>query len=240
MSGHSKWATTKRKKAVIDAKRGKIFTKLAKLITIAARDGGGDQNSNPGLRMAIDNAKSQSMPKDNIERAILRGTGSGNAAAIETVIYEAYGPAGIGIIIECLTDNRNRTIAEIKAILNRSGGSVASAGAVAYQFEKRGEIIIDESKNNISGEELEMAILDSGALDYEKDENFYIVWCAFVELNTVKTKLEANGIKVDSAESTMIAKNLMTVPEDKHDKILNLLEQIDDLDDVNKVYSNLG
>ena len=238
MSGHSKWATTKRKKAAIDAKRGQIFTKLAKLITIAARDGGGNPEMNAPLRMAVDNARAQSMPKENIERAIQKGVGGGAGANIEEISYEAYGPGGVGIIIECLTDNKNRTIAEIKAVLNKRGGTMASQGSVSYNFQKRGEIVVDESKNNIKGDDLEMAIIDAGALDFEKDENIYIVYTEFKDLNSAKSSLENAGVVLDSIESTMYPTSKIDLPDDKSDSLSNLLESLDDLDDVNKVYSN--
>lgn len=238
MSGHSKWATTKRKKAVIDAKRGKIFTKLGKLITIAARDGGGDQNSNPTLRMAIDNAKAASMPKENIERAITRGAGGGDAAAIEEVIYEVYGPSGAGILVECLTDNKNRTVSDIKAILNRNGGSLAGPGSVNYQFKKVGEIIVDEIRNDLKDEELEMAILDSGAEDFEKDDSIYYIYTNFSDLNAVKTSLESAKVAIDSAEPSLKPSALIEIPEDKKESLMKLMDSIDELDDVSKIYTN--
>lgn len=238
MSGHSKWATTKRKKALIDAKRGKVFTRIAKLITIAARDGGGNPDSNASLRMAIDNARAQSLPKENIERAIQKGVGGGAGSNIEEISYEAYGPGGVGIIIECLTDNKNRTIADIKAILNKRGGSMASQGSVSFNFQKRGEIIIDEAKNTLKGDDLEMAIVDAGAIDFEKDENIYVVYTEFKDLNKVKVALESESIVLDSIEHTMYPTNTVDIPEDKSDSLHKLLDSLDELDDVNKVYSN--
>lgn len=240
MSGHSKWATTKRKKAAIDAKRGKIFTRIAKLITIAARDGGGNPESNASLRMAIDNAKAQSLPKENIERAIQKGIGGGTGSNIEEISYEAYGPGGVGIIIECLTDNKNRTISEVKAALNKRGGTMASQGSVSFNFQKRGEIIIDESKNDIKGEELEMVIIEAGALDFEKDENIYVVYTDFKDLNKVKVALETENIVLDSIESTMYPTGKIDIPEEKADSLNNLLDALDELDDVNKVYANVA
>lgn len=238
MSGHSKWATTKRKKAVIDAKRGKVFTKLGKLITIAARDGGGDQNSNPTLRMAVDNAKAASMPRENIERAITRGAGGGDAAAIEEVVYEVYGPGGAGLLIECLTDNKNRTVSDIKAILNKSGGSLAGPGSVNYQFKKVGEIIVDETRNDLKDEELEMAILDSGAEDFEKDDSIYYIYTSFSDLNSVKTSLESTKVAIDSAEPSLKPSALIEIPEDKKETLMKLMDSIDELDDVSKIYTN--
>lgn len=240
MSGHSKWATTHRKKELIDAKRGKIFTKLAKLVTIAARDGkSGDPAMNPSLRMAIETARAASMPKDNIDRAIKRGMGEGGGAQIEEVIYEAYAPFGIAMLIECLTDNKNRTLGEIKALLNKLSGSLATAGSVSYLFRKIGQIIIDESKSSIKGEDLELAIIESGAENFEKEENLYVIETTFQSLHPVKKALEDAGIAIDSAEFTQIAETLLDLPDDKKQSILNLVDKIDDLDDVNNVFTNL-
>lgn len=241
MSGHSKWATTKRHKALIDAKRGKIFTKMAKLVTIAARDGkSGDPTMNPGLRMAIENAKAASMPKDNIERAIQKGIGATAGEQIEEVIYEAYAPNGIGLVIECLTDNKNRTLGEIKAILNKYNGTLANAGSVAYQFERIGQIIIDASKNTLSGDDLEMAIIDSGAIDFEREGELYILVCEYSAMHNVRKSLEDAGVIIDSAEFIYRAKNLIELDEGKSESIGTIIEKIDDLDDVNNVYSNLS
>lgn len=240
MSGHSKWATTKHKKAIIDAKRAKLFTKAAKLITIAARDGeSADPTMNASLRLAIDNAKAISMPRDNIDRAISRGIGgSDEAATLEEITYEAYAPGGVALLIECLTDNKNRALSEIKMILNKAGGSLANSGSVAYLFKKIGQIIVDEDKNDARGEDLEMKIIDSGADDFEKDENIYIVTSSFSHLNAVKNNLQENGIIIDSAESVQIPSAYCEVPEDKKEQIEKLLDDLDDLDDVNNVYSN--
>lgn len=240
MSGHSKWATTKHKKALVDAKRGKIFTKMAKLITIAARDGGGDPTTNPSLRTAIDNAKSVSLPKENIERAIQKGAGGGDSAKIEEIVYEAYGPGGMAMIIECLTDNKNRTVAEVKAILNKLGGSFANAGSVAYLFNKKGEIFIDSSKCGKSADEIEEAIIESGADDFEKDESNYIVYTNQQNLHAVKKALEDAGVIIESAELTYIANTYHEIASGKKDSAEKLLETLDDLDDVNKVYSNVA
>ena len=240
MSGHSKWATTKHKKALVDAKRGKIFTKMSKLITIAARDGGGDPATNPSLRTAIDNAKSASLPKENIERAIQRGAGGGDSAKIEEIVYEAYGPGGMAMIIECLTDNKNRTVAEVKAVLNKFGGSFANAGSVAYLFSKKGEIFIEGSKNNKSGEEIEEAIIESGADDFEQEENNYIVYASQQNLHAVKKSLEDAELEIESAELTYVANAYNDLSEEKKESAEKLLDMLDDLDDVNKVYSNIN
>ncbi len=242
MSGHSKWATTKRKKAAVDAKRAKIFTKLAHLITIAAKDGkSGDPNFNPALRMAVDNAKAVSMPKENIDRAIKRGTGEGgDASRIEEVVYEAYGPNGVAMLIECLTDNRNRTIAEIKSIMNKAGGSIAGAGSVAYQFNKVGEITIDGQKNSLKGEDLELAIIESGAEDFDSEDGFYVVRTGFSNLHAVKKALEDAGVVTDSAEVVQVATTPVELPEDKAESVNSMIERLEELDDVTSVYTNLA
>jgi len=240
MSGHSKWATTKHKKAIVDAKRGKLFTKFGKLITIAARDGkSGDPTTNPSLRMAILNAKSASMPKENIDRAILRGTGGAEGAQIEEVIYEAYAPGGIAIFIECLTDNKNRTLSDIKAILNKGGGTLATTGSVAYLFERIGQIIIDENKNETKGEDLELAIIDSGASDFDKEESIYVVTCQFTDLHQVAKTLEDAGVVVESTEVIRLAKNLIELPPEKQEAITSLVDKIEESDDVSNVFTNL-
>jgi len=240
MSGHSKWATTKRKKSAIDAKRAKLFTKIAKLITIAARDGkSGDPTMNPGLRMAVENARAISMPKDNIERAIKRGIGEGgDGAALEEITYESYGPGGIGILIECLTDNKNRALSEVKNALTKNGGSIASAGSVSYLFKKAGQIIVDESKNEKKGDELEMTIIDSGALDFEKEDETYVITTSYQDLNSVRKTLEAAGLVIESSEIIQIPTTYIDPPESKKQNIENLLEALDDLDDVNNVFTN--
>jgi len=240
MSGHSKWATTKRKKAAIDAKRSKIFTKVAKLITIVARDGkSGDPNTNPSLRLAVDNARAVSMPKENIDKAIKRGLGGlEGGAQLEEITYEAYGPNGVALMIECLTDNKNRALGEIKAILNKAGGSVASTGSVSYQFKKMGQIIIDESANTLKNDDLEMAIIESGAEDFSNEDKVYVVTTAFQNLNQVKKTMEDAGIIVESAEAAQIPGSYVDLQEEKKMAIENLIESLDDLDDVNNVYSN--
>lgn len=241
MSGHSKWATTHRKKAIIDAKRGKIFTKLAKLVTIAARDGkSGDPSTNPSLRMAIENAKAASMPKDNIERAIQKGIGGGNAAAIEEITYEVYAPNGIAMLLECLTDNKNRTLGEIKALLNKSGGSLAGAGSVNYLFTKKGQIVLSKADNTLKGDDLEMAIIDSGAMDFEDEDEIYVVSCAFTDMHTVTTKLKETGINIESAEIVQEASTLIELPDDKKASIVSLIEKFEELDDISNVFTNLA
>lgn len=240
MSGHSKWATTKHHKAIVDAKRGKIFTKYAKLVTIAARDGkSGDPSFNPSLRVAIENAKAVSMPKDNIERAIKKGIGGGSAAAIEEVNYEAYAPGGTALLIECLTDNKNRTLGEIKAILNKNSGVLASAGSVSYLFRKLGQIVVDEAKNDIKGENLELAIIEAGADDFEKEDSLYTITCEFSTLHQTRTNLEQAGVIVDSTEVIQLANTPVEQSEEKTESTMALIAKLEELDDISSVYCNL-
>ncbi|MEI6499077.1 MAG: YebC/PmpR family DNA-binding transcriptional regulator [bacterium] len=240
MSGHSKWATTKHKKAGVDAKRSKVFTKVAKLITIAARDGkSGDPMSNPSLRMAVENARAVSMPKDNIDRAIKRGIGGGDdGARIEEIVYEAYAPGGVALIIECLTDNKNRALGDIKTILTKNNGTLANAGSVGYLFQKVGQFILELAKNKLKGDELEMAIIDSGAEDFSEEGNLCVVTCALADFHMVKNNLESAGVVIDSAEATYQAGTYIEVPEEKKPAIERIIDLLDDLDDVNNVYTN--
>lgn len=240
MSGHSKWATTKHKKAGIDAKRSKVFTKAAKLITIAARDGkSGDPMMNPSLRVAIDNARSVSMPNDNITRAIKRGTGAGaDGLIIEEIVYEAYAPGGVALIIECLTDNKNRALGDIKTVLTKNNGSLATSGSVSYLFQKVGQFILDLTKNKLKGDELEMAIIDSGAEDFSIDDGLCVITCALVDFNTVKKNLEDAGVIIDTAEPSYQAGAYIEVPEEKKPSVERIIELLDDLDDVSNVYTN--
>jgi len=241
MSGHSKWATTKHKKAIIDAKRGKVFTKMAKLVTIAARDGkSGDPTMNPSLRMAIENAKSASMPKENIDRAIKKGMGEGGGAAIEEITYEAYGPNGVALLIECLTDNKNRTVGDIKAILNKYHGSLAGPGSVAYLFTKVGQIILDELKNTLKGDDLDMAIIDSGADDFEKDDGLCVITCSFNAMHQVRKSLEDAGVIIESSEFVQQPSTLIELPEDKQTSLITIIEKIEEIDDVSSVFTNMS
>ena len=238
MSGHSKWATTKRKKEAIDNKRGKIFSKFSKVISVAARSGS-DPSSNPSLRVAIDNAKSASMPKENIERAISKGAGGTDGANYEEIIYEAFGPGGSAILIECLTDNKNRALSEVKTVLNRMGGSVVSAGSVSYQFAKEGEIIVDFNKNEKSSEEIEEIIIESGALDYQIEDNVVLIQTRYQDLHSVQKSITGSGVKVESAELSYNSSNVVELDDNNKTKAGNLLEELEDLDDVNKLYSNI-
>jgi YebC/PmpR family DNA-binding regulatory protein len=236
VAGHSKWAQIKRKKGAADAKRGQLFTKLARAITVAARDGGGDPEGNAALANAIEKAKSLRMPKDNIERAIARGSGAGgDAAAIEAVSYEGYGPGGVAILVECLTDNRNRTAAEIRHIFARADASLGEPGSVAWMFEKKGVLLVDAARY---GEEDVMPAIDAGAEDVvEEGDSIRIVTDA-AGLRAVSEALEQASVEVQSTEQTMLPKTTVAVGPDEARKLLRLLDALDEQDDVDQVHAN--
>jgi len=239
MSGHSKWATTKHKKAIVDAKRSASFTKLANVVTIAARNGG-DPTMNFQLRLAVDRAKAGSMPKENIERAIKRGTGELGGAAIEEIIYEGYGPGGVAILIECLTDNRLRTVGNVRAAFSKYGGSLGEAGSVAYLFDKKGQIIIRKSEIRNLNDEIEEIIIDSGADDFESEDDLIIVYTSVSDLQSVAKFIEEKGVKVDSSELTYVAKSTVEISEDKHKSLEKLLEVLENDDDVSDMFTNVA
>lgn len=236
MSGHSKWSTIKRKKAGIDAKRGAIFTKLIREITVAARQGGGAVDFNPRLRLAVDVAKAANMPAENIERAIKKGTGELEGVNYEEIAYEGYGPAGVALYIETLTDNPNRTVADLRHALGRNGGSLGTSGSVAWQFERKGQVVV--STDAITEEALFDAALEAGAEDVAREDDEFIVTCGFADFNGVQEGLRAKGIAVASAELAWIAKNEVAVAGSDATKLMRLLEALEDLDDVQKVHSN--
>ena len=285
MSGHSKWATTKHKKALVDAKRSASFTKLANIVTIAAR-GGGDPTMNFQLRMAIDKAKAASMPKENIDRAIRRGTGEGGGVVIEEIIYEGYGPCGVAIIIQCLTDNRLRTVSNIRAAFNKFGGSLAEAGSVVYLFEKKGQIIISQTANTSlsssdggarshsslserahpsesktgdplivdsrrnlprdsvrggnDGDQLEELIIESGADNFDIEDDTIIVYTQVADLPSVSKFLEDAGIKLESSDLIYIPKATIPIADDKQASLEKLIDVLESDDDVSNVYSNIN
>ena len=236
MSGHSKWATTKRKKAVIDAKRGKIFTKLIKEITIAAKSGGGEVAGNPRLRLAIDNAKAANMPQDNIERAIKKATGELEGVTYKEFMYEGYAPGGIAILIEVATDNKNRTVAEVRHIFSKAGGSMGETGSVAWMFEHKGVITIPVQGK--TEEEILELVMDDGAEDLEIDEEFIEVVTPLEAFENVRKKLVDSGLEVENASLQWIAKNSVKVEGESSEKVVNLIEDLEDNDDVQNVYSN--
>jgi YebC/PmpR family DNA-binding regulatory protein len=236
MSGHSKWATIRRKKGAIDAKRGKIFTKIIREIATAARMGGGDPAGNPRLRLIVDKARAANMPKDNIERAIQKGLGGGEGEQFEEVVYEGYGPGGTAILLQALTDNRNRTVGEIRHVLSRQGGNLGASGCVAYLFEKRGILTFDRA--GLDADALMEAALDAGASDVEEGKDTLDVVTASNELDAVRAKLEAAGFRSANAEVTMSASTTVKLEGDDAQKMLALADALEDLDDVQSVYAN--
>ena len=237
MSGHSKWSTIKRKKAVIDAKRGKIFTTLIKEITIAAREAGGDANSNPRLRQAVSIARDANMPQDNIKRAIMKGTGELPGVTYEECTYEGFGPGGVAIFMEVVTDNKNRTVAEIRHLITKYGGNLGENGSVSWMFDKKGQIII--SKSDQSEDNLFEDSINAGAEDFDGDEDNFIVKTDPLEMMNIRKNLEDNGYKIDSAKVEMLPKNLHKIDKDKSEKAIVLLETIEDHEDIKSVYTNL-
>jgi YebC/PmpR family DNA-binding regulatory protein len=236
MAGHSKWAQIKHKKAVTDARRGKQFTKLARAITVAAREGGGDPDGNATLATAIQKARDYSMPKDNIQRAIDRGTGEGGAEGqIERAVYEGYGPGGAAILIEALTDNRNRTGADVRHAFDKQGGSLGEPGSVAWIFEKRGVILVDAER--YSEDDLIPAI-DAGADDVSEDGDLLKVVCAAGDLAAVREALEAAGIDIESAEQTMEPRSVVEIGGQDAPRLVRLMEALDEQDDVEAVHAN--
>ncbi|HWH09937.1 MAG TPA: YebC/PmpR family DNA-binding transcriptional regulator [Solirubrobacteraceae bacterium] len=236
MSGHSKWASIKHKKAIVDQRRGQHFTKLARAITVAARDGGGDPEMNAPLGNAVQKAKDASMPKDNIERAILKGTGAGaDAAAFEEVVYEGYGPGGVALLIETLTDNRNRTAADMRHILSKRGGTLGTPGSVAYLFNKRGVILVDSSR--YTEDDLLVAI-EAGAEDVTTDDGLFEIVTDPKDLAAVRAALEDAGIELEGAEVTQQPTTLTAVDEETAEKLMRLIDALDENDDVNEVHAN--
>ncbi len=236
MSGHSKWAGIKHKKAAQDAKRGKLFTKLIREITVAAREGGGNPDTNPRLRTAIDRAKDANMPLDNIEKAIKRGTGELPGVTYESCIFEGYGPGGVAIIVEALTDNKNRTSAEIRNIFSKKGGNLAGSGNVSWIFNKKGYVLID--KNEISEEELLNLSIEAGAEDVKTEGNNYEITTDPKDFESVKQALKEKNVKWELAELTMIPTSTVKLQGQQAKQLLSLIEALDEHDDVQKVYAN--
>ena len=236
MGGHSHWATTKRHKMAVDAKRGKIFTKIIREITVAARMGGGDPNGNPRLRLAIIKAKEQNMPQDNIKRAIQKGTGELPGQTIEELAYEGYGPGGVAIMIECMTDNRNRTLPEIRHLVSRFGGSLGEAGCVGWLFEKKGYIVVERSKAD--EEKLMTLVLEAGGEDLKTDGDRYEIICELNAFEAVKRALEQEKIPTILSELSMIPKNSIKLEGKQAEQMVHLMEALEDHDDVQKVWAN--
>ena len=237
MSGHSKWSTIKRKKGAIDAKKGKIFGKLGKEISVAARIGGGDPSGNPRLKVAIAAAKAENMPNDNITRAIKKGSGEGGGAALEELFLEGYGPAGVALMVETLTDNKNRTVSDVRHLITKYGGSLGEPGCVAWMFDKKGVIVFD--RQGISEDELMEAALDCGAEDLQSDEIQFEVLTDPAGFLEVKEALEAKGFKPDLAEVQMRPKTTVKIEEEKSaQQVLKLVELLEEHDDVSDVFAN--
>jgi YebC/PmpR family DNA-binding regulatory protein len=236
MSGHSKWASIKHKKAVVDQRRGQAFTKLTRAITVAAREGGGDIEGNPSLALAVQKARDASMPKDNIERAIAKGTGEGvDADQIETVLYEGYGPGGVALLIEALTDNRNRTSADVRHALSKHGGNLGEPGSVAYLFDKKGVVIVDASRYD---EEDLLIAIDAGAEDISQDDDVFEIICEPSDLTAVRAALAEAGIDIESADVTQRPKSRVPVDESEAVKLLRLIDMLEESDDVGAVHAN--
>ncbi|GGK85588.1 YebC/PmpR family DNA-binding transcriptional regulator [Mangrovihabitans endophyticus] len=237
MSGHSKWATTKHKKAAIDAKRGKMFAKLIKNVEVAARSGGGDPAGNPTLYDAIQKAKKSSVPNDNIDRAVKRGSGlEAGGADWQTIMYEGYGPSGVAMLIECLTDNRNRAATEVRTALTRNGGTFADAGSVSYLFNRKGVVIVP--KGSLSEDDLMLAVLDAGAEEINDLGDSFEVVSEPTDLIAVRTALQSAEIEYDSAESSLVPTMTVPVDEEAARKVFKLIDVLDDCDDVQNIYAN--
>jgi len=236
MSGHNKWSSIKHKKAAVDAKRGKIFTRYIREITIAARMGGDDVDANPRLRAAVTAAKGANMPKDNIDRAISRGAGGDEGSNIEEVRYEGYGQGGVAILVDCMTDNRNRTVADVRSAFHKSGGSMGEAGCVAWMFHQKGQFIFDNAA--VDGEQLMEVAMEAGADDIEEDTECTAVYCTPMDFSSVHQALHAAGLEAQVAEILWIPKNTIAVEGETAEKLLGLIERLEDLDDVQHVYAN--
>lgn len=237
MAGHSKWANIKHRKAAQDAKKGKIFTKIAKELTVAAKLGqSGDPDMNPRLRLALDKAKAANMPKDNVDRAIKKGLGEGNESNYEDVVYEGYGPGGVAILVQALTDNKNRTVAEVRSTFTKRGGSMGEAGCVAWMFDKKGVISIQKDKTD--EDTLMMIAIDAGAEDVIVDDDGFEVITDPANYEAVKKAIESHNIQIEYAEITMRPKNTIELSGEEAEKTITLLEMLEDLDDVQEVYSN--
>ncbi|HET7727735.1 MAG TPA: YebC/PmpR family DNA-binding transcriptional regulator [Candidatus Limnocylindrales bacterium] len=236
MSGHSKWSTIKRQKGANDAKRGAIFTKVAREITVAARQGGGDPDANYRLRLAVEKARSVNMPAENIKRAIEKAAGGSDAEQYEEIVYEGYGPGGVAVLVEAATDNRNRTAAEVRSMFSKTGGQLAGTGAVAWQFEPRG--IVTVGRAGVDPDEVALAAIDAGAVDVDTDADPIEIYTEPAALESVRKALEAAGMPIEGAESTMVAKQTVQLEPDKARQALRLVDLLEDLDDVQRVTAN--
>lgn len=238
MSGHSKWATIHRKKGELDAARGKVFQKIAKEIYVAAKGTNGNPDDNPGLRAVLEKARSNNMPKDNIQKAIDKAVGGAGGEEYESVRYEGYGPSGVALMIDCLTDNRNRTAMLVRSTLTKRGGNLGTDGSVSYLFERKGVIVTDKS---VDEDEAMMVALDNGALDFVVNDDNYEIYTPVEDFIKVKEALEELGVKeFITSEVTFVTSNLIELDEEQTEKVQNLIDTLEDIDDVQNVYSNLG
>jgi len=237
MSGHSKWATIKRKKALTDAKKGKVFTKIIREITVAARDGGGDPAANSKLRLLIEKAKSENMPLDNITRGIKKGTGELAGENYESIMYEGYGPHGVAIIVETLTSNKNRTASDIRHFFTKNGGKLGEIGSVNWMFEKKG--VLSVKSENLTEDDIIEKLIDYNIDDISLDDNVFHIFCSIEDLEKLKKVAESKNLKIESAEISWVPKNPMTINEEDEAKVYKLLEELEELDDVNSVFANL-
>ncbi len=238
MSGHSKWATTKHKKAVVDARRGKLFAKLIKNIEVAARTGGGDPGGNPTLADAIQKAKSQSVPNDNIDRAVKRGAGlEAGGADWESITYEGYGPGGVAVLVECLTDNRNRAASEVRTAFTRNGGSMADPGSVAYLFNRKGVVLVPKV-DGLTEDDVLAAVLDAGAEEVNDLDDMFEVICEASDAHSVRAALEQAGIAVESADTSFLPSVSVPLDDETGRKVLRLVDALEDCDDVQNVWAN--
>ena len=238
MSGHSKWATIHRKKGELDAARGKVFQKIAKEIYVAAKGTNGNPDDNPGLRAVLEKARSNNMPKDNIQKAIDKAVGGAGGEEYESVRYEGYGPSGVALMIDCLTDNRNRTAMLVRSTSTKRGGNLGTDGSVSYLFERKGVIVTDKS---VDEDEAMMVALDNGALDFVVNDDNYEIYTPVEDFIKVKEALEELGVKeFITSEVTFVASNLIELDEEQTEKVQNLIDTLEDIDDVQNVYSNLG
>jgi YebC/PmpR family DNA-binding regulatory protein len=237
MSGHSKWSTIKRQKGATDAKRGQLFTKLAREITVAARTGLPDPEANGRLRLAIQRARAENMPRDNIERAIERASAAGAGDNFEEVTYEAFLPGGIALMVQSQTDNRNRTVGEVRSVITRGGGNVGADGSVAWMFDNVGQIVV--KADGMSGDDMAMMAIDAGATEFETDSDTTVVFTEPTDLHRVQEALGAAGLEIESADLVMKAKDLISVEPDQAVKVVRVIEKLEDLDDVQTVYTNL-
>jgi len=236
VSGHSKWAQIKRKKAVVDAKRGQVFTKIIKEITVAARLGGGDEDANPRLRQAVLSAKAANMPADNVKRAVQKGTGELPGISYEEAMFEGYGPGGVAIMVEVTTDNRKRTVAELRHLITKHGGNLGETGCVAWMFNKKGLITVE--KNGVNDESLLDSILTGGGDDFSDEDDVYVVESIPDQMISVREQLEADGFSVISSEIMLTPQNSVSVESETAKRVIQLLEALDDHDDVQKVSAN--